>query len=202
LKPSAAKILMLLDLPTRIETERLYLRPYAPGDGPMYYAVSQRNRAHLARYEADNVLMTLENEEHAEVVVRELAAEWMARNAFFMGAFDKQSDEFVAQIYFGPLNWDLPEFILGYIVDVDHEGQGFVSEAVRATLDVIFKHLGAHRVSIHTDDTNLRSRRVAERCGFVQEGHLRENKRNPDGTVSGTLYYGLLREEYQANRRG
>jgi len=152
---------MLLDLPTRIETERLYLRPYGQGDGPMYYAVSQRNRAHLARYESGNVLMTIENEEQAEVVVRELAVEWDARNSFFMGAFDKQSDEFVAQIYFGPLSWDLPEFIIGYIVDVDHEGEGFVSEAVRATLDFVFEYLGAHRVSLHTDDTNLRSRRVA-----------------------------------------
>jgi aminoglycoside 6'-N-acetyltransferase len=37
---------------------------------------------------------------------------------------------------------------------------------------------------------------VAERCGFTQEGHLRETKRNTDGTISGTLYYGLLRREF------
>jgi aminoglycoside 6'-N-acetyltransferase len=38
---------------------------------------------------------------------------------------------------------------------------------------------------------------VAERAGFVREGHLRQNKLNADGSVSGTLLYGLLRSEYE-----
>ena len=48
-----------LDISTRLETQRLYLRPYRAGDGPMYYAVGQKNRDHLARYETDNFLRTL-----------------------------------------------------------------------------------------------------------------------------------------------
>jgi len=51
-------------------------------------------------------------------------------------------------------------------------------------------------VRIECDDTNLRSIRVAERCGFVREAHFRENKRNPDGTITGTVVYGLLSREY------
>ena len=38
---------VLLEIPTRIETERLYLRCYEAGDGPWYYAMSQQNRSHL-----------------------------------------------------------------------------------------------------------------------------------------------------------
>jgi hypothetical protein len=33
---------------------------------------------------------------------------------------------------------------------------------------------------------------------MVREGHVRANKRNPDGTLSGTLHFGLLRREYDA----
>lgn len=189
---------MLLDIPTRIETERLYLRPYKAGDGPMYYAVSQRNRSHLARYEAGNYLMSIDSEEEGEIVVRELAADWAARKRFFMGAFDKVTGEFVAQIYVGNCNWDLPEFTVGYIADRDHEGQGYVTEALRATLHFLFEHLHAHRLRLVSDDTNVRSHRVAERCGFVREGHIRENHAHADGTISGTLHYGLLRSEYEA----
>jgi len=188
---------MLLDIPTRIETERLYLRCYAPGDGPWYYAMSQKNREHLACYESGNVVMTIKTEEDAEIAVRDLAADWVARNCFFMGAFDKRTDEFVAQIYVGPVNWELPEFAIGYFADVDHEGRGYVTEAVRAALEFIFEHLKAHRVRLECDDTNVRSIRVAERCGMVQEAHFRENKRNPDGTLSGTLCFGLLRSEFE-----
>ena len=157
---------MQLDIPKCIETGRIVLRCYEADDGPLLYAVSQRNRDHLARYESENVLMSVQSVQDAEYLVRELAADWEARNCFFMGVFDRLTAEFVAQIYIGPVNWDVPEFEMGFFADADHEGQGYVTEAVQAALGFIFKHLNAHRVRLECDDTNLRSQRVAERCGW------------------------------------
>jgi aminoglycoside 6'-N-acetyltransferase len=191
---------LLLNIPTHLETERLYLRCYQPGDGQWYYAMSQKNRAHLTRYESDNVAMTIKTEEEAEIVVRDLAAAWVARDCFFLCAFDKQTGGFVAQIYIGAVNWALPEFQIGYFVDKDYEGRGYVTEAVTGTLQFIFDHLKAHRVRLECDDTNVRSYRVAERCGMRREGHIRDSKKNADGTIGGTLYFGLLRSEFEALR--
>ena len=39
---------------------------------------------------------------------------------------------------------------------------------------------------------------LAERCGMVREGYFRENKKNPDGSFSGTLHYGILSKELDA----
>ena len=80
------------------------------------------------------------------------------------------------------------------------EGRGFVTKAIRATLTFIFQHLKAHRVYLHCSDVNERSRRVAERCGFILEGHLRETKRQPGGTFSGEFTYGLLKSESEARQ--
>ena len=184
------------DLPTRIETERLYLRPYQAGDGAWYYAMSQRNKAHLARYESGNAVMTINTEEDAERVVRDFAAAWAAGDAYFMGVFRRDTQEFVAQIYIGVANPELPELEVGFFAEVDHQGQGYVAEATRGALRFIFEQLGAHRVRLRCDDTNAPSRRVAERCGMVREGHIRENKKNADGSITGTLQYGLLRSEF------
>ena len=104
--------------------------------------------------------------------------------------------QFVAQLYIGPVDWNLPEFGIGYIADVEHKGKGYVTEAVNAVVKLLFESLNAYRIRIETDDTNVRSVGVAERCGFVREGHIRENKKNPDRTYSGTLYYGLLKSEF------
>ena len=129
---------MLLDIPTRIETDRLILRRYEPGDGAMYFAVGQKNRQHLQQFEAGNIILSAKTQEEAEIIIRELNADWIARNSFFMGAFDKKTLEFIAQIYMGVVNWDLPEFEVGYFVDVDHQGKGYVTEAVKAALGFIF----------------------------------------------------------------
>ena len=179
-----------------LDSKRLHLRAYSPGDGPMYFQVGQKNRAHLQRYESGNIILAARSEDEAERIIAEICAAREEQRYFLLGAFDRISMEFVAQVYVGVINRELPEYEVGYFADCEHEGQGYVSEAVQAVLNWIFRDLGAYRVSLGCSDTNLRSARVAERCGFVLEGHLRENKRDQDGVYSGELRYGLLRREF------
>ena len=185
-----------MNIPERMETERLIIRPYRAGDGPMCFAASLRNREHLAEYESDNVLMHLRDEAHSEEIVRELGEDWKSRSVFFAGLFQKDTNAWVGQLYIGPSNWDLPEYMIGFAVDVDHEGQGLISEAVRAMLQSLFTDFQAHRVISSCHEDNVRSQRVLERSGFRKEGHLRQNRKNPDGSYHGDFLYGLLRDEY------
>jgi RimJ/RimL family protein N-acetyltransferase len=165
----------------------------------MYLLVGLRNRAHLARYEAGNPLTTINDEVEAENLIQDLVSEWEKGSSYFWGVFDRQTDDFVAQIYIGLADHTLPACELGYIVDCDHEGRGYVTEAVKAALVFVFDHLQAHRISLHCDETNVRSARVAERCGFVLEGRIRECECAPDGRFTDTLCYGLLRREYESH---
>lgn len=185
------------ELSARSETARLTLRPYQTDDAGWYCAMSLRNRAHLARFEAGNATMSIATAADAEGILAGFRASWTQGRAFFLGAFERESGAFAAQIYVGVVNRDLPEFEVGFFVDMDHEGQGYVSEAVRGVRPFLFESLGAHRIRLECDDTNERSARVAERCGFVREGHIRQNHPWPDGTITGTLHYGLLQSEYR-----
>jgi RimJ/RimL family protein N-acetyltransferase len=185
-----------MEFPIRFETERLIVRRYEAGDGAWYFAAGQKNRLHLEQYESGNVILSLKSAEEAENAIQGMLGDWAAGNCFFLGAFEKDSGEFAAQIYIGATNWDIPEFEVGYIADQDHEGKGYVTEALKGCLVFLFKNLKAERVWLECDDTNLRSRRVAERSGFTLEAHFRQNKLHPNGSTSGTVVYGLLREEY------
>jgi len=187
----------LLNIPEKIETPRLLLRPYRAGDGRLYYAAGQRNQKHLAEFESGNILLQLKDEIHAEAVVRELAADWVARNCFFLGIFEKMAGNWAGQVYVGPTDWELPAFTIGYMADVDHEGKGYISEAVTAVLAMLFTDLNTHRVTSDCNENNRRSWRLLERCGFKREGHLRENKRNADGSLHGDYLYALLRQEFK-----
>lgn len=185
---------MALDFSER-STARLRLRGYRAGDGELLFAVAQANRAHLQRYEAENSLLKPSDARAAEALVQEIIAAGRRGEYVLLGGFAEASREFVLQVYVGVVNRALPEFEVGYFVDAAHEGQGYVSEALRAVLRWLFDDLQAHRVSLRCSDTNLRSARVAERCGFTLEGHLRETRRAADGTFSGDYLFGLLRSE-------
>jgi [ribosomal protein S5]-alanine N-acetyltransferase len=185
-------------IPGIIETDRLIVRPYREEDASLYYQVSQRNREHLAAFEAGNAIFRIHSEADALTVIREFIAARDRCTAFFLGAFLRETGEWVAQLYIGTVQADLPEYELGYIVDAGHEGRGYVSEAARAALGFSFNQLGAHRVRLECDDTNPRSSRVAERLGMKLEGHIRQNHLRPDGSITGTLHYGMLREEWRS----
>ena len=182
----------------RIETPRLYLRPYRLDDATWYAEMSRRNRTHLRRFEGGNAAMTIESADDARRVLADFALAWLAARAFFLGAFLRDTDEFAAQLYIGVSNPDLPEFEVGFFADARREGQGLVSEAVRGALPLLFGELTARRMRLECDDTNERSARVAERCGFSLEGHIRENHLWPDGTVTGTLHYGMLARDFRS----
>lgn len=183
-------------LTTYIETERLYLRAYKAGDGPMYYAAGMRNRDHLAEFESDNVLMHLKSEEHAEKVVRGLAADWKAGDCFFIGIFEKATNRWCGQVYVEPTNLELLQFAIGFVADVHYEGQGYVSEAVNRVLQMLFEGLGANRVTSECNESNIRSWRLLERCGFRREGYVQKDAGNAGGSISRDCLYVLPRKAY------
>ncbi|MBX3084458.1 MAG: GNAT family N-acetyltransferase [Anaerolineae bacterium] len=190
---------MLLELPDRLETERLIIRPYQAGDGSAYYRLAQNNKAHLLPFEEGNPALAIQTEKDAEILMREFHAEWVCRNVFFVGGWEKATGTLVVQLVISVTHWDWRQFEIGYFVDKDHEGQGFVSEGVRAMLYFAFECLGAQRVSAGCNDTNVRSQHVIERSGFTREAHIRQSRchiRCEDGTFSGDYHYGMLRAEY------
>ena len=188
---------MLLQIPTSLETERLRLRAYREGDGREYFAMIRKNKEHLAHVMPDFVL-GLKDEEEAEILIRHWMADWAARNKFCLGMWEKEGGAFAGEVYIQGMDWEVPVIELGYYADMDHQGRGLVSEAVGAALGFIFRHLGAHKVCVTCDNANVKSHRVAERCGFVEEGLLRDQKRRPDGTYISSKFYGMLRSEFEA----
>ncbi len=187
---------LLLEIPTSLETERLLLRCYEAGDGKTFYDMIQSSKDHLAAEVNPEELNV--DEESAEIHIRQLAADWVARKKFIFGVWEKGTNTLVAQVEIYPIDWDTPDFEIGYFIAKDREGQGIVAEAVQELLHFSFTVLQAHKLTIRCKDTNTRSANVAERCGFVREGHLRETKRTEDGGFRGLFQYGMLRQEYEA----
>jgi ribosomal-protein-alanine N-acetyltransferase len=59
---------------------------------------------------------------------------------------------------------------VGYWLSQSHNGRGLATAAVGEILDIAFGELGLHRVEAGTMPSNVRSRAVLERNGFVRYG--------------------------------
>ncbi len=188
---------LLLDIPEEFETKRLTIRRYVKGDGEQVLDLFERDNNRELLKEHVEEASEIASHDDAEIDSRKHAAEWEARERFVMGIWFKQTEQYIGQIWIEPKKWDVPSFELGYFLDTAIHGKGLATEAARGSLEFIFKHLNAHRVTIITRDTNERSWKLAERLGFKKEGHLRECGRQDDKRW-GLYYYGMLKREYQS----
>ncbi|WP_334075796.1 MULTISPECIES: GNAT family N-acetyltransferase [Paenibacillus] len=59
---------------------------------------------------------------------------------------------------------------LGYRLDREEQKQGFMTEAVEATVQYAFQALGLHRIEANIMPRNAASLRVVEKLGFYNEG--------------------------------
>lgn len=96
---------------------------------------------------------------------------------------------------------------IGYrLFDMELSGQGYTSEALRMVTDHLFRVHTWHRLEVLAAPGNVASVRVAQKCGFVEEGVLREaffiNGRYQDVKVMSLLRpeWEQLREARQAGR--
>jgi ribosomal-protein-serine acetyltransferase len=88
---------------------------------------------------------------------------------------------------------------IGFWIDGSYEGRGLVTRAVTAVLDEAFGPLGLEKVTLHAEVANARSRALARRLGFVEEGVLRAAIAFPDGRRD-DVAYGLLASEWRRSR--
>ena len=111
-------------------------------------------------------------------------------NNLFFSIFDKKSQKYIGDVYYGTIDWMVPYFAIGYWVDSRESGKGAITEAVNALTRLALEHFKAKRVEISMSNNNFSSKKVPERLGFVLEGALRNHHVNfVTGEVSDTLMY-------------
>lgn len=87
---------------------------------------------------------------------------------------------------------------LGYAMAEECWGKGLMTEAAKATICYGFEEMGLSMISIGRGPANHRSGRVIEKCGFVEEGTLRQAYCIYDGTLRDTRCYSMTKDEFEA----
>ncbi len=184
---------ILRDFPDHLQTERLLLRAPRAGDGPGNYRAILESMAELRPWmpwATDDISV-----ETQEAVMRRAHADFMARTDLMMLMFDRANGEEVGVTGLHRIDWRVPKFEIGYWLRTAYTGRGYMTEAVLALTVFAFETLRANRVEIRCDGRNTRSAAVAQRCGFVLEGILRNNDRDHlSGALENTMVFAQVRD--------
>ncbi|MEV4276096.1 GNAT family N-acetyltransferase [Actinoplanes xinjiangensis] len=86
---------------------------------------------------------------------------------------------------------------LGWVLDPDHAGRGYATEAVRELLRLCFEDLGLHRVTATCFAANEASWRLMERVGMRREFHTVRDSLHRSGEWLDCLGYALLADEWK-----
>ena len=181
-----------------IETERLLLRAYEPGDFDALLAL--HSDAELVRWipwgprsEAE-VRATLER----KIACTTIEA---AGDGLGFAVILKSSGRMIGDFMLQNLSVEHSRAELGFMLLADHQGHGYATEGAEAILRLAFEELGFHRVVASLEARNDASSAVLERLGMRREAHLVENEWIK-GEWQSELIYAILDREWAARRDG
>jgi len=154
----------MIIMPTRLQTERLLLRPFVSADAPAVFAYAgdpQTTRLmDWARHEdiADS-----------EQFVEDVIGGWEDGGDYCWGIEDLATGGIIGAI---GCQFDEHGMTIGYIVARERWGQGLATEAGRAVFDAAREIDDVYRFSATCDVDNHASARVLEKLGMIREARL------------------------------
>ncbi|WP_343796982.1 GNAT family N-acetyltransferase [Bacillus carboniphilus] len=180
---------ILLDLPTKIETERLVLRIPQPGDGKVV------NQAICESIEELRPWLSFAKKkpsiEETEADVRIAHAHFFLRKEIRFHIYSKADGRFIGTVRLHHPSWKVPRFELGYWIHTKESGKGYITEAVEALVQYAVEEVGAKRIECLIGTDNKKSCKIPEKLGFTLEGILKNEYTNGEGVLIDSYVYAL-----------
>jgi len=90
---------------------------------------------------------------------------------------------------------------MGYDLQADHWGKGIMFEAMSAVIDFGFERMKLNRIEATVMPHNVRSMRLLERLGFIEEGMFRQRGFNEKGEPADDVMFSMLRSDWETLRK-
>lgn len=176
-----------------LENERVLLRPLLMGDKVNLLPVVVSDSS-LLQYSPSPVYSDALLQQYIQTALEERNNQ--QRYPFVI--FDKQKNTFAGSTSFANI-WNRDKRIeIGYTWIGPHfQKTGLNRNCKWLMLQYVFEQLQFERVEFKTDERNTASRRAIEKIGGQFEGILRSHTVLYDGFRRNTVYYSILRQEWE-----
>lgn len=127
-----------------------------------------KNQVHLSEFEPDREKSFYTLEIQKRNLIESYKQFLSGRNANF-GIY--KNKKFIGKIQISNIIIGVfKSAFIGYSIDEDEQGKGYMKEALKLVLEYAFNELKLHRVEASTLVDNIRSQRVLKSCGFKELG--------------------------------
>jgi len=166
-----------------LETERLVLRELIGSDTEDLFAYyGDPSIKDYVSYSAFKSIDIARDE------IGRIAEGFKAHKFVEFGVARKSDNRIVGVCTLHHISPDHHRMELGYGLARAYWGFGYMTEAVREVIRYAFEEMGIHRIEAECETGNIRSCRVAERCGMTLEVTRQDNEINKGRFVSNHVY--------------
>lgn len=173
--------------------ERIILREYRKEDLP--YIRKWVNNAEITKY-LSHIFLYPHTLNASENYLNSILDGSSSMKGFIIA--NKGTEEYIGQIDLINIDWVNRVGTLGIVIgNVEKLSRGYGTEAIKLIQYFAFNRLNLHKIDLEVRAYNERAIRCYKKCGFKEEGRIRENF-FIDGKYTDTLFMGILKSEYEA----
>lgn len=152
----------------QLNTKNLVLRNLTPESAEEMLSYYIRNEEHLKQYEPtrDSSFYTYEGQKE---ILTESFRQFIEGTSIDLGIF--KDNKLIGKIKLSNIVYGiLRSAFVGYSIDKDYQGKGYMKEALREVCNYAFFEMDLHRLEASTLLDNERSQGVLKGCGFKELG--------------------------------
>ncbi|MDB5492163.1 MAG: Ribosomal-protein-S5p-alanine acetyltransferase [Micavibrio sp.] len=195
--PSVWPLKQRIEFPAvRLNGPRILMRPPDPVDFPAWAALRERSKQHLTPFEPEWHEDSLTRDLFLRRIERQ-SRDWKAGLSCSFLIFRSEDQTVLGGMNINNIVRGAAQFCtLGYWLGEEHQGQGYMGEAMRLTLIYGFNTLKFHRFNAGTLPHNGRSIKLLRRFGFEEEGYAKSYLQI-NGEWQDHILFGLTEDQFQ-----
>lgn len=172
--------------------DKLKIQPWLVSDSQELFELVDANREMLQEW----LIWVPQTKTQADIeeFILKCQKGYEKKSGMQMGLWD--GEKLVGTIGLNNIDLGSKKASIGYWLSGHYQGKGAMTSATKALIDYAFDTLELNRIELKIASKNTKSRAVAERLGFQEEGTLRQDELL-NGEYHDYVVYSLLREEYK-----
>ncbi|MBO1513757.1 GNAT family N-acetyltransferase [Metabacillus bambusae] len=159
----------------KLKSSHVFLRPLEITDAEDSLKLELRNREFFQNYTSlrDPSFYTLEG----QLTRIKKNKEMQEQDQYYLfGIFLNEIEELIGYIMLSEImRGPIQHCFIGYFLDKNQNGKGYMTEAVHLMVTFAFKELKLHRIEAGVIPHNIGSIKVLEKSGFHKEGIAKKN---------------------------